>query len=352
MPYGADGERLAAVRRRVVRARRRGRARTALVCAALAVATAAVFCLALAHGDMAVPLRDVVSALTGGGDTATRYVVVDLRLPRALTGLAVGLALGMAGAVFQALLRNPLASPDVIGVSQGAGTAAVLASLVLKAGGFALSAAALAGALATAAAMYLLARRGGVTGSRLVLIGIGIGAGLSSVTSYLLTNAQVTEAQDALLWLTGSLNGVSLHQLWPLLLALAVLLPLMLLVARPLGTLRLGDDTAAGLGVGVERSRTALLACAVALAGVATAAAGPVAFVAFVAGPVARRLVPGGGAALLPAALTGGLLVLCADYAAQHLLWSSQFPVGVVTSLIGAPYLLWLLARSSYGGRR
>ncbi|MGQ4517061.1 iron chelate uptake ABC transporter family permease subunit [Streptomyces sp. DW26H14] len=345
-------EALAAVRSRVGCARRAGSARTALACGLLAAAAVAVFCLALSRGDMSVPLRDVLSALAGGGDTGTRYVVLDLRLPRALTGLLVGLALGMSGAVFQSLLRNPLASPDVIGVTQGAGTAAVLASLVLKAGGFALSAAALAGALVTAAVMYLLARRGGVAGSRLVLIGIGVGAGLASVTSYVMTTAQVTEAQDALLWLTGSLNGVSLDAMWPLLAALAVLLPLTLLAARPLGALRLGDDTAAGLGVGVERSRTALLACAVALAGVATAAAGPVAFVAFVAGPVARRLVPAGASALLPAALTGGLLVLCADYAAQHLLWSSQFPVGVVTSLIGAPYLLWLLARSSHGAPR
>ncbi|MFJ6698826.1 FecCD family ABC transporter permease [Streptomyces sp. NPDC091272] len=331
--------------------RRRGRARVVLVQLVLLVAVVAVFCAALSFGDMNVPLGDVVKALFGGGDRSAHFIVVELRLPRVVLGLLVGLAFGLAGALFQALLRNPLASPDVIGISQGASAAAVLASLGFAVSGIGLSAAALAGALVSAALIYSVSRRGGVSGQRFVLVGIGIGAGLSSITSYLLTNAQVADAQKALVWLTGSLNGSSLEQVWPLLGALALLLPLTALAARDLGAMQLGDDTAAGLGTHVGRSRLALLGCAVALAGVATAAAGPVAFVAFVSAPVARRLVPGSGAALVPAALTGALLVTAADFAAQHLLWSSQFPVGVVTSLIGAPYLLWLLARANRTGR-
>ncbi|OON75656.1 FecCD family ABC transporter permease [Streptomyces tsukubensis] len=337
--------------RQVGGVRRARRGRTAVVCAVLAAAVLAMFCVSLSFGDMVVPLGEVIATLTGGGDAGSGFVILDLRLPRALVGVLVGLAFGLSGATFQSLLRNPLASPDVIGISQGASATAVVASVVFGLSGTGLSAAALAGALVTGAAIYLLGWRKGVAGYRLVLVGVGVGAGLSSVVSYVLTSSQVTEAQNALVWLTGSLNGASTGQVWPLLGALVVLVPLTLLASRGLGALQLGDDTAAGLGTPVERSRVLLIGCAVALAGVATAAAGPVGFVAFVSAPVARRLLPGGGAALLPSALVGALLVLVADFAAQHLLWSSQFPVGIVTSLIGGPYLLWLLSRANRVGK-
>jgi iron complex transport system permease protein len=334
----------------VRRDRRARRRRAGIVTAVLALIALAVFVLSLVHGDVDVPLGDVLGVLTGGGDPASRFIVGDLRLPRAETALLVGFGLGLSGAVFQNLLRNPLASPDVIGITQGASAAAVLASLVFGASGLGLSLAALAGSLLTAALMYALAWRRGVHGGRLVLTGIGVGAGLTSVTSYLMTTSQTTQAQSALVWLTGSLNGTGSGQLQPLLWAMAVLVPLTLLAARALGILGFGEEVAAGLGVRVQRSQLALLACAVALAGVATAAAGPVAFVAFVSGPIARRLVRGRSAALLPSALTGAALVTAADFTAQHLLWSDQLPVGVVTSLIGAPYLLWLLARANRSG--
>lgn len=350
VPHADPASRAAAVAGlRTIRRARRARGLT--VGLVLAAALLAVSCVALSVGDLDVPLRDVIGALTGAVDPGVHFIVIELRLPRVLLGLLVGAAFGLSGALFQALLRNPLASPDVIGISQGAGAAAVVASLGFAVSGIALSAAALAGALLSAAAIHALARRGHVSGARFVLVGVGIGAALSSITSYLLTRSQVAEAQNALLWLTGSLNGSTLAQVWPLLGVLLVLLPLTAVAARDLEALRLGEDTAAGLGTPVARSRLALLGCAVALAGVATAAAGPVAFVAFVCAPIARRLAPASGAALVPAALTGALLVTVADFAAQHLLWSSQFPVGVVTSLIGAPYLLWLLARANRTGR-
>ncbi|MFE4059559.1 FecCD family ABC transporter permease [Streptomyces sp. NPDC059096] len=353
-PAGRSREpdaRLAAAVADVVRTRRSGRTRSVVVCGALGAAVLAALCVSLAVGDLFVPLDEVVATLAGGGNGGARFVILELRLPRALIGLLVGAAFGLSGAVFQTLLRNPLASPDVIGISSGAGAAGVLASVAFGASGYALSASALLGALATATAIYLLAWRGGVAGYRLVLVGIGIGAALSSMISHLLTSSNVAEAQSALAWLTGSLNGRSWDQLWPLVVALAVLVPPTFLAALPLRTLQLGDETAVGLGTRVERARLALLFCAVALAGVATAAAGPVSFVAFVSAPIARRLLPRRGAALLPAALTGALIVLVADFAAQHLLSSTQFPVGVVTGVIGAPYLLWLLARANRAGR-
>ncbi|MYX19029.1 iron chelate uptake ABC transporter family permease subunit, partial [Streptomyces sp. SID8380] len=169
------------------------------------------------------------------------------RLPRALLALLVGAAFGMAGGVFQTVLRNPLASPDVIGISSGASAAAVLGSLVLSFSGLALSGAALFGALAAGTLIYTLSWRGGVVGARFVLIGIGVGTGLLSVLSYLLTTADVDEAQEAFLWMTGSLNGRSWTQFWPLLWLLVVLVPLTLAAARALPALSLGDDTAAGL---------------------------------------------------------------------------------------------------------
>ncbi|MDT0437347.1 iron chelate uptake ABC transporter family permease subunit [Streptomyces sp. NPDC005840] len=326
------------------------RARFASVCAGLLLVVLAAFTLALCTGDLAVPVADVWSTLLGGGDAGTRFVVVELRLPRALLALLVGFCLGLSGALFQALLRNPLASPDVIGVSSGAAVTAVVASLVYGVSGLALSGAALTGALAAGAAVYLLAWRRGVNGHRLVLIGVGVGAGLSSVVSYLMTRSEVTEAQSAFVWLAGSLNARSWPHFWPLLLASSVLVPLTFAASRTMPALQLGDGTAAGLGARVERDRLALLACATALAGVATAAAGPVGFVAFVAPPVARRLLPGHGAALLPAALAGAALTAPADLLGQHLLPQTQLPVGIVTSVVGAPYLLWLLARANRVG--
>ncbi|MFG2920064.1 FecCD family ABC transporter permease [Streptomyces sp. NPDC048305] len=329
--------------------RKRGRTRSVLVAAALLGAVVAMFALSLCVGDMVIPLGKVLATLTGGGDGGSRFVLLELRLPRALLAVLVGMGFGLSGAVFQSVLRNPLASPDVIGISSGASAFAITASLLFQVSGLALSASALAGSVAAGAAIYLLAWRQGVAGQRLVLIGVGFGTGLTSVVWYVMARSDTVDAQEAYLWLTGTLNGRSWGQVWPLLGVLAALVPLTALAARALGPLQLGDDAAAGLGARVEPGRLALLGCATALAGVATAAAGPVNFVAFVAGPIARRLVPGRGAALPHAALTGALIVLVADFAAQHLL-PVQLPVGIVTSIIGAPYLLLLLARANRGG--
>jgi iron complex transport system permease protein len=333
---------------RLVVARVRRRAR--VVALGLAVLAAALLLLALSVGTAVVSLPDVLSTLAGQGSRATDYIVLERRLPRALVALLVGTAFGLSGAVLQNLLGNPLASPDVIGVSAGAGTAAVTAIVVFGAAGPAVALAALLGALLTAALMYVLAWRDGVTGYRLVLVGIGLAAILLSITSYFMSRSQVTSAQDALVWLTGSLNGSGADELVPLAIAVAVLVPATVIAARALDLLAFGDDTAAGLGVDVQRTRFALLVCAVALAGTATAAAGPVSFVALLAAPIGRRLARDGGPALLPSALTGAVIVLAADFAAQHTPGLPQVPVGVLTGAIGAPYLLFLLARMNRGG--
>jgi iron complex transport system permease protein len=321
--------------------------RTVAVCVALASVAILAFAVGVSVGDFPIPLERVFPALVGLGDPDGDFIVRVLRLPRALTGLLVGAAFGMSGAIFQRLAGNPLASPDIIGVEAGAGAAAVMVIVLTGGSTAAVPLGALAGALLSALAVYALAYRRGVTGYRLVLVGIGVTAVLSSLTSYLLTRASITDAQRATVWLTGSLNGRGWEHVVPVGLALVVVVPAALSLGRRLRALQLGDDVARGLGVAVEPTRLALVVAGVTLAGVATASAGPIAFVALVAPQIARRLVGAGGIALVPAALAGACVVLLADLAARRLFAPVELPVGVVTSVVGAPYLLWLLARAN-----
>jgi iron complex transport system permease protein len=331
--------------RRVRRARSTGRARSVTVSVLLGAVGSLLFCLSVSMGEYDVPLTEVVPAIVGAGDPAAQFIVSELRLPRALAGALVGAAFGLAGAVFQSLARNPLASPDFIGITSGASLAAVFGIVVLHVSGTALVGAAFVGALASAAIIYLLAWRGGLSSYRLVLVGIGVAAAIEAGTAYLLTRARIYDVQSAIVWLTGSLNGRVWADVKPLALAMLVLVPLTLALGPSLRLLMLGDETAAGLGLRVERSRLLLVLAAVALTACATAAAGPVEFVALLAAPIARRLV-GSPLALVPAALVGAVLVLGADLVAREGL-PTAMPVGVVTGLVGAPYLLWLLARSN-----
>ncbi len=327
--------------------RRSRRRREAAVTAALAAALLGVAALSMTLGAFDISPADVVRVLLGGGEGIERFVVIDLRLPRLTLGLLVGAAFGVAGAVFQTVLGNPLASPDIIGINHGASVAAVAGLLVLGVTGAAVSLMAFGGALAVAGAIYLLAWRGGVTGHRFVLIGVAVGFMASAILNYLLTRSDVRDAQSALVWMVGSLGSADWTEIAVTAVALAVLLPAAAALAGSLRALQLGDDAATGLGVRAERARLWLLVAAVGLAAVATAAAGPVAFVALVSAPIARRMVGTGGLALVPAALTGALVVTLSDLVAQHLLPGDiQAPVGVVTGAIGAPYLLWLLAVS------
>ncbi|WP_424188011.1 FecCD family ABC transporter permease [Actinokineospora sp. G85] len=322
------------------------RTRVLAVLACLAALVFLAFAAGLAFGDYPMSLGDAAAALFWYGDPTTVDIVYSLRLPRVLVGLLVGLAFGASGAVFQTLARNPLASPDVIGVAEGANTAAV-AGLVLGFGSvLGASTTALLGAAASATLVYLLAWKNGTTGYRIVLVGIGVSALFTSVTAYFLQRADVFQAQRAVLWLTGSLNLREWRHVWPLLAAVVVLLPAVLLMARWLGGLALGDDTATGLGVPVQRARLALMLAGVGLVAFATSAAGPVAFVALVSPQIALRLVRRPTPPLLTSALTGALVVLAGDLVAR---WAG-LPVGVVTGAVGAPYLLWLLSRAKRVG--
>ncbi|MGW9415546.1 FecCD family ABC transporter permease [Arthrobacter cupressi] len=327
----------------------------------LAAAVVILFVASILLGSYTVTVPDfftiVWAHLTGGEKIpGASFIVMESKLPRAIVGLLTGLAFGLSGALFQTMLRNPLASPDVIGISHGASASAVVAIVVFGASGATVSAAALLGALAVALLIYLISRGGNLRGSsgnaagnRLVLAGVGIAAAFGAVVNFLMTRADIRTAAEALIWLNGSLNPATWERIGTLLPALGVLLPLAAGLAKPLRLLELGDDTAAGLGVRVGAVRLGLVLTAVALAAVATAAAGPVSFVAFLAGPIARRVT---GKPSLPAsALTGAVIVLAADYFAYNLapllLDGTVLPVGVVTGALGAPFLLWLLATSN-----
>lgn len=332
---------------------RQRRRRSSIVTCVLAVVTVVVMAVNLSVGDFPLSLQQVGLALVGQGEDTTVLVLREFRGPRLVLGALVGIALGLAGALFQSVLRNPLASPDIIGITQGASVGAVTALLLLGLGGIWVSAAALAGAGIVAAANLLLAWGAGINGQRFVLCGIGLAFMASSVLGYLLTRSDVRDAQSALVWLSGSVASAEWGGIARLAVAMLVLVPLALALSAPLRMLSLGEDTAQALGLAAQRTRVAAILVGVALAGVATAAAGPVAFVALAAAPIARNLVGDGRAALVPTAMVGLTLVTASDFTAQHLLPDRQVPVGLVTGVVGGVYLIWLLAtnRPRPGGR-
>lgn len=323
--------------------------RRALIITAIGATLVAVFAVSLMIGNTFYRPDEVVRVILGERVPGASFSVGELRLPRSMTGVFAGFAFGLAGATFQTMLRNPLASPDIIGITWGASAAAVVGIVFLGWSDTAVSTLALAGAIVTALAIYLLANRRGFAGARLILIGIGVAAVMHSVVSYVLSRASNWELATAMQWLAGSLNGATWDGVRPLLIASLALIPVVLLSARALGTLRLGDDAAAALGVRVTSTRVLLIVAAVALLAFATAAAGPVAFVAFMSGPIAARLVGPGGSLLVPAGLVGALLVLAADLVGQFA-FGARYPVGVITGALGAPFLIYLLARTVRSG--
>jgi iron complex transport system permease protein len=333
----------------VMAGRRSRHRRHAVSTVLLGVVLLVLFAVALMVGNTFYPLDEVIRVILGETVPGASFTVGELRLPRALLAVLTGIAFGMAGVTFQTLLRNPLASPDIIGISNGAGAAAVIGIVVLSLNGPLVSAFALGGALVTAVAIYLLSIKEGFAGTRLILIGIGVSAMLQSVISYVLSRAASWDIQTAMQWLTGSLNTASWDRVVPLAIAAAVIVPFMLSQGRALGVLRLGDDSAAGLGVRVNSTRLLFILSAVALLAFATAATGPIAFVSFMAGPIAARLTGPGANLLVPSAFVGAVLVLGGDLIAQFAL-GTRYPVGVVTGVLGAPYLIYLLIRTNRSG--
>ncbi|WP_314427590.1 iron chelate uptake ABC transporter family permease subunit [uncultured Microbacterium sp.] len=333
----------------IIAGRRARHRRHAVATIVLGVLLVALFTVALMIGNTFYSIDEVVRVILGETVPGASFTVGELRLPRAVLATLAGLAFGMAGVTFQTLLRNPLASPDIIGLSHGAGAAAVVGIVVLSLNGPVVSLLALAGALVTAGAIYLLSIKNGFAGTRLILIGIGVAAMLQSVTSYILSRAASWDIQTAMQWLTGSLNNASWERVAPLAIAAVIIVPLMLSQGRALGAMQLGDDSASGLGVRVTATRIMFILGAVALLAFATAATGPIAFVAFMAGPIAARITGPGANLLVPSAFVGAVLVLASDLIGQFAL-GERYPVGVITGVLGAPYLIYLLIRTNRSG--
>ncbi|WP_320197608.1 FecCD family ABC transporter permease [Agrobacterium sp. rho-13.3] len=323
--------------------------RRRVVIASLVVVLVAIFSLTLVLGQSFTPPGDVVRVLLGEDVAGASFTVGQLRLPRALLSVLAGLSFGLGGVAFQIMLRNPLASPDIIGISSGASAAAVFAIVVLSLKGPIVSVFAVVAGLGVALSVYALSSRNGVAGTRLILVGIGVSAMLESLIAYILSTAPAWSLQEAMRWLTGSVNGAQISQVLPLLLGLLVFGALLLSRARDLEALRLGDDTASALGVRVGVTRVVVIVAAVGMIAFATAVTGPIAFVAFLSGPIAARIVRNNGSLLIPAALVGATLVLAGDYIGQFLL-PSRYPVGVVTGALGAPYLIYLIVRVNRTG--
>lgn len=327
--------------------------RSVLVAGVLLLVAAVVLVFSVGTGDYPLSVSEVLQTLVGGGPPGADIIVTELRLPRVLDALLCGAALGIAGAIFQSLTRNPLGSPDVIGFTQGAAVGAVLQIAVFGGGTVAVAGGAIVGGFAVAAAVMLLARRaGGTQGYRIVLIGIGFSTLLASTTAFLLTKVTLETSQSARLWLVGSLNGRGWEHVLPVGVALVLLVPCALAAGRSLRMLEMGDDTAAALGVSTDRSRLALVVVGVALAAVATASTGPVAFVALAAPQLARRLTRATGPGILPSAVMGALLLAASDLAAQRIWPATPLPVGIMTGAVGGVYLMWLLFNEWHQRRR
>ncbi|WP_020393017.1 FecCD family ABC transporter permease [Kribbella catacumbae] len=338
--------------------------RTLVLSAACALLAIALALVSLSVGTTKLPVADVVQALLGGGDGGTRLIVLELRLPRVATGLLVGIAFAVSGALLQTLSRNALASPDIVGVNSGASAAAVTVIVLAGTGGGNISgvaarvgiplAAIIGGLAATAIVGVLSIQRGVIDAGRIVLIGVGVAAAANSIVAWLLVIGDVTDAGRAAAWLAGSLNARTWSDAIPVGLAVLLLLPVAVAFNRDLDALVLGDDVASSLGVRVSRVRIALLVIATVLAAMATSGAGPIAFVALVAPQIAQRLAKTERPPLLSTALLGALFVTAADLVARNGLEVLQvgpyeLPVGVVTAAAGAPYLLHLIGRQQKG---
>lgn len=327
--------------------RRRVRRRQRVLLASLALLVVGLFLVRALLGDYRVSFVDGIRMVSGTTIPGASFIFMESTLPRACMSVLAGAAFASAGAAFQSMLRNPLASPDVLGINLGASAAAVFATVLLGWSGNAVTAVAFAGAVAVAATIHGFAGRGAAATGRMILVGVGLAAVLSSVVHWVLLRADIYRAQDALVWLTGSLGSVSWGEIARLGVVVAIALPLLTVVTRKLGVLALGDDLAAGLGVRADRLRLLISGLVVLLTASATAVCGPIAFVAFLSGPIARRLT-GGRTSVPAAALVGAAMVLAADHVSAYAVPGTAYPVGVVTGLAGAPVLVWLLV----AGRR
>ncbi|AIQ44281.1 iron chelate uptake ABC transporter family permease subunit [Paenibacillus sp. FSL R5-0912] len=333
----------------IIAGRRRRHRRGILVTSLLAVLAGILCCAMLLLGNTIYPVTDVIRALSGEELKGVSFAVNIIRLPRMLAGLFAGFAFGIAGYTFQTMLRNPLANPNVIGITSGSSAAAVYCIVILQASGAVISLASVIAGLATVLLIYVLSRGKTFSIGRLILIGIGLQAMLDAVISYLLLISSEKDVPSAIRWLTGSLNGSQMRELPPLVIIVIICTPIIILLGKHLSILELGEQSATSLGVSTDKTRIVLIVSSVCMVAIATATTGPIAFVSFLSGPIAKRLVGTGSSNILPAGLVGVNLVLASDLIGQFA-FEYRFPVGIITGLLGAPYLIFLLIRMNRKG--
>ncbi|TXC89572.1 iron chelate uptake ABC transporter family permease subunit [Metabacillus litoralis] len=320
-----------------------------LVTFLLAIISLALCCTMLMLGNTIYPFSDVISVLLGEKIKGASFAVETIRFPRMVAGVFAGFAFGVAGHVFQTMLRNPLANPNVIGITAGSSAAAVFCIIVLQASTTVVSIASIIGGLATVIIIFLLSRGASFSIGRLILIGIGIQAMLNAVISYLLLIGQQNDVPTAMRWLSGSLNGAKMENLYPLIITVLIFTPIIVVLGKNLDMLELGEQAATSLGVDTDKTRFILVISSVLIIALATATTGPIAFVAFLSGPIAKRLVGVGFSSIIPAGLIGIILVLASDLIGQFA-FVARYPVGVITGILGAPYLIYLLIRMNRKG--
>lgn len=313
------------------------------VCCVLVIAFYSVHLLI---GHTTYSIVEVFGALTGTASDTAEFAIIKVRLPRAALALFSGFCFGISGVVFQSILKNELASPDIVGISKGSSSAAVISIVFFECSQNQTSLIALVAGLVTAFAVYLLSFGDGVATTRLILIGIALSALFDGITSYVLIRAAQYDLQEAMRWLSGSLNAATWPRVASAATAAIAIAPIVLVLSRSQDLLRFGDDLAAALGVKVDLTRFVLIASAVALIAFATAATGPIAFVAFLSGPIAKSISRGSHIPIVEAGLVGACLVLAADFAGQWA-FASRYPVGVITGSVGIPYLIFRLALSN-----
>ncbi|AKK09119.1 iron chelate uptake ABC transporter family permease subunit [Corynebacterium testudinoris] len=321
--------------------------RTVLVGAVMLLVLVAAGFLTLLLPGAGIGSSKAVGVLLGQETGFARTVVMEWRLPRLVAAAVIGAALALAGALFQALTRNPLGSPDIIGFNTGAYTG-VLFTLLMGASSFAaISFGALIGGCLTAVAVFLLSAQRGhtISGIRLILVGLGISMMLSSFNRWLILRGDMETALSAASWGAGTLNGVRWEQAIPAAVCLGALVAIALVAFRGINILALGDDTATGLGLGVNRIKALMLSIGVLLTAISTAVAGPISFVALASPHIAARLTRSPRIPLAVTALTGASLLVVSDILAQRLFAPVQLPVGLITVTLGGIYLLTLIAR-------
>ncbi|MGN7782128.1 FecCD family ABC transporter permease [Mycolicibacterium sp. 22603] len=317
--------------------------RSIAVLSALGAGASVLAVLALGVGEYPVSPAEVIAVLTGSDRSFTSVVVLEWRMPRIVAALVIGAALGVSGAIFQALTRNPLGSPDVIGFGFGSYTGALVAIALFGGGYYLVAGGAVVGGLLTAVAVYLLAYRNGVAGFRLIIVGIAVSAVLSSLNQWIILKLKLRQAVTAAIWQQGTLSGLRWEQVVPVLVCVAIALLGVVAIGPQLPVLQMGDDMAGALGISPERARLAYFGAGVVLIAVATAAAGPISFVALAAPQLVRRLTATPGVGLVSSAVMGAVLLLASDLIALRIFAPGELPVGAVTVVAGGLYLVWLL---------